>query len=69
MPSTNPQSQTTNPKSASDIDQLARKLDATHGQVEEAIRAVGSNASDIELHLKGSRGTTNAERTDEAGKG
>ena len=69
MPSTNPPSQSIDAKSASDIEQLARKLDATHEQVEEAIRAVGTNASDIELHLKGSRSTTNAERTDESGKG
>ncbi|QRF62574.1 DUF3606 domain-containing protein [Variovorax sp. UC122_21] len=68
MTSTNPPTQTIDSKSASDIAELARKLDATHEQVEEAIRAVGSNASDIELHLKGSRSTTNAERTDEAGK-
>jgi len=68
MTSTNPPTQTIDSKSTSDIAELARKLDATHEQVEEAIRAVGSNASDIELHLKGSRSTTNAERTDEAGK-
>lgn len=54
-------------KSAADVAQLARKLDATVEQVEEAIRAVGPNASDIELHLKGSRSTTNAERTDATG--
>ncbi len=50
------------------VAELARKLDATPEQVEEAIRAVGPNASDIELHLKGSRSTTNAERTDATGK-
>ncbi len=66
MASTHHPSQSIDTKSASDIKELARKLDATHEQVEEAIRAVGSNASDIELHLKGSRSTTNAERVDEA---
>lgn len=55
MTSTNPPTQTIDSKSASDIAELARKLDATHEQVEEAIRAVGSNASDIELHLSRDR--------------
>ena len=37
MTSTNPPTQTIDSKSASDIAELARKLDATHEQVEEAI--------------------------------
>jgi hypothetical protein len=45
------------------VEALAKKLDATPEQVQEAIGAVGTKASDIELHLKGSRSTTNAERT------
>lgn len=53
-----------NAKASSEVSDLARKLDATAEQVKEANRAVGPNASDIELHLKGSRSTTNAERTD-----
>jgi len=57
-----------NARNSSKVGELARKLDATPEQVEEAIRAVGPNASDIELHLKGTRSTTNAERTDATGK-
>ncbi|MFS2047363.1 DUF2934 domain-containing protein [Variovorax sp. Varisp41] len=57
-----------NARNSSKVAELARKLDATPEQVEEAIRAVGPNASDIELHLKGTRSTTNAERTDATGK-
>jgi hypothetical protein len=31
------------------------------------VAAVGKSASDVELHLKGSRSTTNTERVDDAG--
>ena len=44
----------------------SRKLDVTEEQLQEAVRAVGSRASDVEDHLKGSRATTNSERTHEA---
>ena len=47
----------------------ARKLDVTEDQLQEAVRAVGSRASDIEDHLKGSRATTNTERTRDALEG
>lgn len=40
----------------------AGKLDATESQIREAIDAVGSNASEVEEYLKGSRATTNSER-------
>jgi hypothetical protein len=55
--------QTVNADDSAAIEALAKKLDATPEQVQEAIGAVGTKASDIELHLKGSRSTTNAERT------
>ena len=42
----------------------ARKLDVTPAQLEEAVRVVGNRASDVELHLKGSRSTTNEERVE-----
>lgn len=40
----------------------AEKLDATEDQIREALGAVGSNASDVEEHLKGSRATTTGEQ-------
>ncbi len=51
-----------------DLQQWARKLDASEAQIKEAVQAVGSRASDVEEHLKGSRSTTNAERTQQAMK-
>jgi ABC-type transporter Mla subunit MlaD len=49
-----------------DLREWARKLDATEEQLREAVQAVGPLASDVEDHLKGSRATTNSERTREA---
>ena len=48
-----------------DLREWSRKLDVTEDQLKEAIQAVGSLASDVEDHLKGSRTTTNSERTHE----
>ena len=50
-----------------EIRRLADELDATPEQIEEAIAAVGPRPADIELHLKGSRSTTNADRVRDAG--
>lgn len=44
----------------------AKKLDASPEQIKEAVRAVGDCATDVEAHLKGSRSTTNSDRTHEA---
>jgi hypothetical protein len=44
----------------------ARKFDATPEQIREAVDAVGDQAPDVELHLKGSRSTTNSEKVDQA---
>lgn len=44
----------------------ARKLDVTQAQLREAVRAVGDNASDVEMHLKGSRSTTNDDKIEKA---
>ncbi|MCR5882059.1 DUF3606 domain-containing protein [Rhizobacter sp. J219] len=49
-----------------DLQQWAKKLDASEAQIKEAVQAVGDRASDVEEHLKGSRSTTNAERTQQA---
>lgn len=40
----------------------AKKFDATPEQIREAVQAVGDHADDVELHLKGSRSTSNSER-------
>ncbi|TWO71722.1 DUF3606 domain-containing protein [Caenimonas sedimenti] len=44
----------------------ARKLNVTQEQLREAIGAVGDNASDVELHLKGTRSTTNDDKMEKA---
>lgn len=40
----------------------ATKLDATPQQIADAVKAVGDHPEDVELHLKGTRSTTNSER-------
>ena len=45
----------------------ASKLDATPEQLREAVGAVGDKAADVEMHLKGTRSTSNADRVKEAG--
>ena len=45
----------------------AKRLDATPQEVREAVRAVGGQAADVEMHLKGSRSTTNSDRVRELG--
>ena len=45
----------------------AKKLDATPEQLREAVQAVGDRAADVEMHLKGARSTTNADRVHELG--
>lgn len=49
-----------------DLREWSRKLDVSEDQLKEAVQAVGPVASDVEDHLKGSRATTNSERTREA---
>ena len=73
-PSENPAKQDAGPtridvQNESQLREWARKLDATPEQIKEAVAAVGSGASDVEEHLKGSRSTTNSERTREALRG
>ncbi len=45
----------------------AKKLDSTEEQLREAVAKVGDRAADVEMHLKGARSTTNADRTRELG--
>ena len=40
----------------------AKKFDTTPEQLKEAVQAVGDRAADVEMHLKGSHSTSNAER-------
>lgn len=45
----------------------AKKLDVSEQQLQDAVAAVGDKAADVEMHLKGTRSTTNADRVDELG--
>lgn len=47
------------------ISEWASKLDVTNDQIVGAVSKVGDRATDVEMHLKGTRSTTNAERIDE----
>jgi hypothetical protein len=38
----------------------SKKFDVTPEQLKEAVKAVGDRAADVEMHLKGSRASTNA---------
>ncbi|MFT3857162.1 MAG: DUF3606 domain-containing protein [Aquabacterium sp.] len=49
------------------LETWAVKLDATPEQIREAVQAVGDHPEDVELHLKGSRSTTNSERVASSG--
>jgi hypothetical protein len=44
-----------------------KKLDTTEDQLRDAIAKVGDKATDIEMHLKGARSTTNSDRVRELG--
>ena len=45
----------------------SKKLSVTEDQLKEAVSKVGDRATDVEMHLKGSRSTTNKERMKEVG--
>ena len=44
------------------LHEWARKFDATPAQLREAVAAVGDHPDDVEMHLKGSRSSSNSER-------
>jgi hypothetical protein len=44
----------------------AKKLNVSSEQLREAIEAVGDRAADVEMHLKGSRSTSNSDRVKQA---
>jgi hypothetical protein len=45
----------------------AKKFNVSPEQLREAIEAVGDQAPNVEMHLKGSRSTTNSDRVKRAG--
>lgn len=45
----------------------SKKFDVTPDQLKAAVKAVGDRADDVEMHLKGSRATTQAEQVKDAG--
>lgn len=47
----------------------AQKLDATPEQIRQAVATVGDKAADVEMHLKGTRATTNADQEAKAERG
>jgi Protein of unknown function (DUF3606) len=47
-----------------DLHAWAQRLDASPDELREAAAAVGDRIADIELHLKGSRASTNSERVE-----
>jgi hypothetical protein len=61
-----PESQQIDIHSEQDLQQWSRKFDVSPEQLKEAVQAVGTQAADVEDHLKGSRATTNSERVHEA---
>ena len=47
----------------------ARKLDCSEAQLREAVKAVGNQAGDVEMHLHGVHSTTNSDRVHDADDG
>lgn len=47
----------------------SKKFDCTPDQLKKAVAAAGNQESDIEMHLKGSRSTSNSERVHDALQG
>ncbi len=46
-----------------------KKLNVSEQQIQDAVAAAGDKASDVEMHLKGTRSTTNDDRIEQAGAG
>lgn len=40
----------------------SKKFDCTPMQIRDAVKAVGDRAEDVEMHLKGTHATTNADQ-------
>lgn len=56
-------------QNAAELTIWSKKLDATPDQLKEAVGAVGDLASDVEMHLKGSRSSSNSDRVHDALEG
>lgn len=54
-------------RSEDSIARWTRKLDVTAEQLKEAVDAVGDKAPDVEMHLKGTRATTNEDQVRQSG--
>ena len=54
-------------QSTASVAEWTKKLATTESQLKDAVAAVGDRATDVEMHLKGSRSTTNDDRVEEAG--
>lgn len=52
---------------AQSLARWAAKLDASEEQLRQAVAEVGPRATDVEMHLKGARSTTNSDRVRELG--
>jgi hypothetical protein len=44
------------------LHEWAERFDATPEQIREAVAAVGSHPDEVEMHLKGSRSSSNSDR-------
>ncbi|GAB3666042.1 DUF3606 domain-containing protein [Ramlibacter alkalitolerans] len=55
------------PNDEQELARWAKKLDATPDQLRAAVQAVGDQAADVEMHLKGARASTNSDRVKELG--
>ena len=56
------ESTTIDVKDDANVQAWAKKLDATPEQIREAVEAKGNLAADVEMHLKGTHATTNADQ-------
>lgn len=45
-----------------ELREWARKFDVSPEQIREAVRTVGDHADEVELHLKGTRASSNADQ-------
>ncbi len=53
-------------RSADSLAEWSKKLDVTEQQLKDAVAAVGDLAPDVEMHLKGSRATTNDDQIEKS---
>ena len=54
--------------SEASVSEWAKKLQVTDMQITDAVAEVGDLATEVEMHLKGTRSTTNSDRIDVVGK-